>query len=122
MYWEGFFMEYNELGKKVYGRVCEFDGCGWDLATCDVHHISYKEQQEYEKLLRHFYKNNDLDSFKMTLYNAKSEGFNHFNSVTLQLTKDDRSTNLCVLCPNHHRYVHHFDIGLDILNYIPERK
>lgn len=114
-------ISYSELALKTYGKSCEYNNCGWSEATCDVHHINYQEQHEFEKILRYLIKLSDMESFKTTLLLAKEKGFNNFNSVNLQLAKDDRANNLCVLCPNHHRYVHYKDLGLEILNYLPPR-
>jgi hypothetical protein len=90
--------DYTEIGHETYGTKCEWVGCEWDAATTDVHHINYQQHQKLEDLLR-TQKNNS-----------------HF-----QLAKDDDSKNLAVLCPNHHRYTHSKDIGLKILQFLPER-
>ncbi len=112
---------YSEIATKTYGISCEFNNCGWDEATCDVHHINYQEQHEVEKLLRYLVKVSDMEGYKSALMKAREKGFSAFNTITLQLDKDNRSINLCVLCPNHHRYVHHKDLGMEILNYLPPR-
>jgi hypothetical protein len=91
-------MNYVEIGHKTYGTKCEWVGCGWDAAQTDVHHINYQQHQAEEDEAR----------------GSKGEHF--------QLPKDNNSTNLAVLCPNHHRFVHARDLGMDILKYIPIRK
>lgn len=92
-------MTYIEKGHAAYGDKCEWVGCGWDASECDVHHINYQEHQAEEDAAR------------------ERTGAEHY-----QLPKDNRTVNLSILCPNHHRYTHHKDLGMTILNYIPERK
>lgn len=113
---------YRDIGILVYGDKCEFDGCGWNAAPCDVHHINYQEQQKFEKELKKHLMYNSTDRFAQVLAEAVSKGFLSYDTKTGQLSKDDRSINLAVLCPNHHRYVHHVDLGMDILKHIPPRK
>jgi hypothetical protein len=115
-------LEYVDKAKKAYGSKCEFENCGWEDAQCDVHHINYKEQQDYEKTIRKAIKEDDVELTNKTIMQANKRGFLFFNYQTMQLTKDDRINNLAVLCPNHHRYVHSLDLGMDILNRIPKRK
>jgi len=92
-------MSYVETGRKTYGTSCEWIGCGWDAAPCDVHHINYQAHQEQE------------DEERATK-----------GSTSFQLPKDGTSKNLAVLCPNHHRFLHRIDLGLKVLDYIPPRK
>jgi hypothetical protein len=115
-------MEYSDLGRKTYGEKCEFDSCGWDTAACDVHHIGYQEQQDFEKRIRAAYKAKDTNTFTTLKSKARSAGYLDYDAFAGQLEKDNRSHNLSVLCPNHHRYVHHVDMGMEILNHIPTRK
>lgn len=82
---------YETIGRKCYGTACEFDGCGWSAAPCDVHHINYQEHNRHEVAARE------------------------------QMEKDGSSSNLAVLCPNHHRIVHHIDMGLALLQHILAR-
>lgn len=115
-------MGYAEQGKEAYGTSCEWIGCGWNQGTCDVHHISYQEHQEIENHLRAYYMMNDEESFQEMQEVAYSWGYGAFNKKTRQLPKDDRIENLSVLCPNHHRFVHTQDMGMNIASYIPRRK
>jgi hypothetical protein len=115
-------MSYVDVAKKTYGASCEFIGCGWNAASCDVHHINYQEQQTTEKALRQFLIHNKMEPFAQLLAHAVDRGFLAFDMKTRQLAKDDRSQNLAVLCPNHHRYLHTVDMGMKILEYIPPRR
>lgn len=113
-------MSYSEKAKKSYGKVCEFDGCGWSL-SCDVHHINYQEIEALESRyqdamhMKWFEKMDELTEI------AKEKGFSHFD-LRGNLKKDDRLNNLTVVCPNHHRYIHHYDMGISVLSHIPNRK
>ena len=113
---------YAEIGIETYGSKCEFNKCGWEDATCDVHHINYQEQQEIEKKIRRAIKENNVELTNQLILEACQKGFLFFNYETMDLEKDHRSMNLAILCPNHHRYVHYVDMGMDILNKIPPRK
>lgn len=112
---------YSLTGRETYGHACEFVGCGWDTAICDVHHINYKEQQMVEQGIREALKSGSKNMLDFYENRRKEFGFGEFNKKTNQLPKDDRAKNLTVLCPNHHRYVHTVDMGMDILKYIPKR-
>ena len=89
---------YVKTARAAYGDACEYRAspggppCGWAAAPCDVHHIAYNEHETRER------------------------------QAGAQLPKDNSSANLCVLCPNHHRQVHHDDIGCAILACLPPRK
>jgi hypothetical protein len=116
-------MGYAENARKTYGTKCEWVGCGWDAATCDVHHISYVQHQEFENKLRHMIRLGDSpEKLAAVLADAREHGYLTFNQTTKELSKDDRVSNLAVLCPNHHRYVHEKDLGMDLLKYIPSRR
>lgn len=115
-------LDYNDLGKMTYGKKCEFDKCGWDLATCDVHHINYQEQHVIENKIRTAHKMNDSTLKKQLVAQAKEQGFLSYDDNEHQLEKDNSSKNLSVLCPNHHRYVHFVDMGMKILDHLPPRK
>lgn len=91
-------IDYRDVGLKAYGSKCEWAGCGWSSAPCDVHHTNYQEHQAQENELR------------------KVKG-DHY-----QLPKSVLSKDLSVLCPNHHRYTHDKDLGLGVLKYLPERR
>lgn len=115
--------DYRELGIKTYGTKCEFDGCGWDAAPCDVHHINYQEHQEFEEAIRKAIRMGDhVEILAQLLAEARDRGYLSYDRKTGQLAKDNRTTNLSVLCPNHHRYVHTVDMGMDILKHLPPRK
>jgi hypothetical protein len=79
-------------------------------------------QWDLEKKVRESHKKGDIESARMWSQVAWSKGFRGFNIKTMQLGKDDRLSNLAVLCPNHHRYVHDKDMGLLLLSLIPERE
>lgn len=113
---------YRKDAIKEYGEKCEWIGCGWDAASCDVHHINYQEQWEIERAIRKAVIDNDMGLFAQLLSKARDMGFPTYNQKTRQLDKDDRVSNLVVLCPNHHRYVHSEDLGMKVLNFIPKRK
>ena len=115
-------IKYAELGNKIYGSKCEFEGCGWEEAKCDVHHINYQEQQDIEKRIREAVRENDVELTNRLILEASKKGFMSFDYKTMELEKDHRSVNLAVLCPNHHRYVHHLDMGMDILKKISQRR
>ncbi len=114
--------KYAILGMQTYGSQCEFGGCGWKEATCDVHHINYQEQQDIEKRIRSSVKESNVELTNQLILEANQKGFLFFDYESMDLEKDHRSINLAILCPNHHRYVHHIDMGMDILKKIPPRK
>ena len=114
--------KYAQTGLETYGKKCEFDGCGWEEATCDVHHINYQEQQDIEKKIRKAVRGNNVELANQLILEANKKGFLFFNYDKMELEKDHRSINLAILCPNHHRYVHHVDMGMSILEKIPPRR
>jgi hypothetical protein len=113
--------DYSTIGKRKYGEKCEWKNCGWDDATCDVHHINYEYQQKLENRIREAYKSNKTNIYIELIQIAHDSGFRDFDKKKLQLAKCDMTHNLAVLCPNHHRYVHEHKISMDILKYIPKR-
>lgn len=115
-------MNYKQTGHETYGTKCEWEGCGWDEAGCDVHHISYQEHNRLESKMRAAIGQGDMEKFARLCAEARKQGFMEYKRMARQLDKDDRSTNLTVLCPNHHRLVHVQDMGLDVLKRIPPRK
>ena len=117
-----FLKDYSDIAKKIYGTICEYQNCGWSDAQCDVHHINYQEQHYFEKKIRKDIKENNQNKANESIIQAKEKGFLFFDYKKMQLSKDDRSNNLTVLCPNHHRFVHSIDMGMDILHRIPKRK
>ena len=107
---------------RTYGHKCEWIGCGWDAAMCDVHHIDYHAYWHYQERARKAIINGNMEKLATTFAEARDKGFLSFNSHARSLSKDDRIENLAVLCPNHHRYVHTHDMGLELLKVIPPRK
>jgi hypothetical protein len=113
-------MSYSTVAKKVYGNKCEL--CGWGKATPDVHHIDYQEHWSFEKDLRKFHDNKEMDKFNELQKMALMSGYSMYNTDTRQLPKNDNPINLSVLCPNCHREVHHFDLGIKLLKSLPPRR
>jgi hypothetical protein len=105
---------YREIGLNAYGNKCEM--CGFSLV--EVHHVDYKLHQDMENALRLALKRGQ-DTYEL-LQKAKTLGFLEWDGH--DLSKDNRSTNLSVLCPNHHTLVHTADLGLALLKLIPKRK
>jgi hypothetical protein len=105
---------YRDIGLNSYGNKCEI--CGFSLV--EVHHVDYNKHTYYENTLRKMVKQKqDITQF---LEEAKRNGFLFWDGH--DLSKDSRSTNLSVLCPNHHTMTHTADLGLALLKLIPERK
>jgi hypothetical protein len=94
---------YQEIAYKHYGTACEFivngQPCGWEEASCDIHHIDYQEHQAKEDEMRRM-----------------------LGDASYQMGKNNDKKNLCVICPNHHRLTHHKDLGLGVLHHLPSRK
>lgn len=112
-------IDYRELGLQTYGNKCEI--CGH--SAVEVHHISYQEHNEIENQLRFAVKNKaDSDYIEKLKIQANGQGYLNWDSKTKQLSKDDRSFNLSVLCGNCHTTMHKLDVGMKILNILPERK
>jgi hypothetical protein len=107
---------YRQLALETYGDRCEI--CGFRGAV-EVHHIDYHLHDEWEKKIRHAKKTN-AENFEELLEQAKELGFMYFEDN--QLGKDNRSTNLAVLCPNCHALVHALDAGTKLLKILPKRK
>lgn len=106
--------EYRERGLNTYGNKCEI--CGFGLV--EVHHLDYQEHQEVEDQLRKAVrKNQDITEL---LEEARKKGYLFWDGR--QLEKDNRSTNLSVLCGNCHTLVHRIDCGLKLLKALPPRK
>lgn len=106
-------MGYRETGIDTYGHKCEI--CGFSVV--EVHHINYPLHDEWEKKIRTAYRKGD--SVVELLEVADKLGFLKWDGQ--DLSKDDRSTNLAVLCGNCHSLVHLFDAGLKLLKAIPKR-
>lgn len=113
---------YHDKATTMYGNMCEWIGCGWHVGWCDVHHIGYKEQQAMEKLIREAYDKQDIPMYMALCSDAKKRGWGSYNVKDRNLQKDDKLYNLAVLCPNHHRYVHTVDLGINLLQFIPPRQ
>lgn len=107
-------MDYRQLGLESYGYKCEI--CGHSLV--EVHHISYQEQWEMEKKLREATK--QKRNITKLLEEAKEKGFLQWDDN--QLSKDNRSTNLSVLCGNCHTLIHQLDVGMNIIKVLDRRK
>jgi len=106
-------MDYRQLGLETYGYKCEI--CSYSIV--EIHHISYKEQWDLEIKLR---KENRLEETLELLKQARELGFTTWRNN--QLSKDDRSTNLAVLCGNCHSLIHRLDVGMNLLKVIDRRK
>lgn len=109
---------YRDVALTVYGKSCEL--CGHRISL-EVHHIDYKEHQQFEDTLRYQLKY-DTMAFSKTMAEAKKSGYDIFNSNDKQLSKNDDSENLSVLCGNCHSLCHIIDYGKNLLNAIPPRK
>lgn len=109
---------YRDVALTVYGNSCEL--CGLRMSL-EVHHIDYKEHQQFEDLLRHQLKY-DTMGFSKTMTEAKKLGYDIFDSNSRQLTKNDDPKNLSVLCSNCHWLCHAVDYGKSLLKVIPPRK
>ena len=113
-------MGYRKLARNLYGTNCEL--CGWGKATCDVHHIDYQEHWSFEKDLRKFDDEGRTEEFNELQKMALLSGYSMYNTNTRQLPKNDGPVNLAVLCPNCHRELHHFDLGIRVLKSLPPRQ
>jgi hypothetical protein len=107
-------MDYRLTGLETYGYRCEI--CGHSLV--EVHHIDYQEQQQLESLIRKAAKAGE-DLTKL-LELAKNAGYEEWDSN--QLSKNDRSTNLAVLCGNCHSLIHRLDVGKKLLKVLERRR
>lgn len=105
---------YREIGIETYGNKCEL--CSHGLV--EVHHIAYNEHQAFEDKVRKAYREgSELHSL---LEQALKLGYETWDGR--QLGKDNRSTNLAVLCPNCHTLVHTVDMGKKLLKALPPRR
>ncbi len=109
-------VSYRDIGIRVYGNKCEI--CSYSII--EVHHIDYHRHQEYEDNIRKASKMRDYDLLEKLIEEAKECGFLEWKGN--QLSKDDRSTNLSVLCGNCHSLIHALDSGVNLLNVLSERK
>jgi hypothetical protein len=109
---------YHENALKTYGESCEI--CGF-RSCLEVHHINYQEHQAAENMLRGF-KKARKEIPESVLKGMKTGGWDYFDPKTEQLSKDDSTTNLSVLCGNCHSLMHKLDVGMKLLNVLKERK
>jgi hypothetical protein len=109
---------YRESALKTYGEACEL--CG-HRTSLEVHHINYQEHQAAENMLRGFEKAGKPIP-QSVLTGMKTGGWDYFNPESGQLSKDDSTTNLSVLCGNCHSLCHLIDYGKNILKALKERK
>lgn len=105
---------YREIGLETYGHKCEL--CGYSIV--EVHHINYQLHDQWEKKIRDMVKSHQdvADLLEM----AKGLGFLDWDGH--DLAKDNRSTNLSVLCGNCHSLIHLLDAGMKLLNALTPRK
>jgi hypothetical protein len=109
---------YRQSALVTYGESCEL--CG-HRTSLEVHHIDYKEHQEIEDLLRYQLKY-DTMTFRETMDEAKKLGYDVFNSGDKQLSKNDDTKNLSVLCGNCHSLCHLIDYGKNLLKALKSRR
>lgn len=105
---------YRDIGIETYGDRCEI--CGYGIV--EVHHIDYQRHQLMENALRASTKRGE--DISLILGNAHGMGFLEWDGH--QLSKDDRTTNLSVLCPSCHTLMHTLDASIKLLRAIPKRK
>jgi predicted HNH restriction endonuclease len=106
--------DYRQAGIETYGDRCEL--CQFSLV--EVHHIDYQEHQELENRIRATVKaKKDITSL---LIEAVEKGYLEWKNN--QLEKDNRSTNLAVLCGNCHTLIHRIDCGKKLLGALRPRK
>lgn len=106
--------EYREAGLQAYGDRCEI--CGYHIV--EVHHIDYQEHQAVEDKIRAAVrKKKDITKL---LEEAAALGYLFWDGR--QLSKDNRSTNLAVICPNCHSLIHLMDVGMKLKKALPPRK
>jgi hypothetical protein len=102
---------YRKSALRTYGEACEI--CG-HRTSLEVHHIDYQEHQEIEDRI----KKEPLPQF---INEAIGKGYNEWNPVTKQLSKNDDTANTSVLCGNCHSFLHLVDYGKKLLNAIKPR-
>jgi hypothetical protein len=103
-------MDYRQAGLETYGHKCEI--CGYSIV--EVHHINYQEHQAIENKLR------KTDNPESLLEKAREMNFTDWDGH--QLSKDNRSTNLAVLCGNCHSLIHRLDVGMNLIKVLDRRK
>jgi hypothetical protein len=114
---------YHDHALETYGETCEI--CGYRV-NLEVHHINYQEHQEIENRIRTAYNHRTVGDnqsiFLSLLDGAKKLGWDIFDAKTFQLSKDDSTNNLAVLCGNCHSLVHKVDMGKLLLKALKTRK
>jgi hypothetical protein len=105
--------KYRDAALEQYGESCEI--CG-HLTSLEVHHIDYQEHQVMENKLRASKKGDPI------FLAAEGLGYDEYNFNTKQLSKNDDTKNLSVLCGNCHSLCHLIDYGKNILNAIKPRR
>lgn len=108
---------YRDSALEKYGHQCEL--CGHTMV--EVHHIDYQEHQQFEDLLRHQLKYDAME-FSRTMEKAKQAGYDIFDSGSRQLSKNDDTKNLSVLCANCHGLCHLIDYGKKLLKALKQRR
>lgn len=106
---------YRKSALLMYGESCEI--CG-HRTSLEVHHLNYQEQQEIEDTLRYQQKYNHPEITE-TLKEAKAMGFVEWKNN--QLSKDDSTKNLSVLCGNCHGLVHTVNMGMKLIRALKTR-
>lgn len=106
---------YRESALITYGDKCEI--CGH--SRTEVHHIDYQEQWEMEKKVREAFRKK-LPTLNTLLEEARKLGYIKFENN--QLSKNDSTENLSVLCGNCHSLMHCMDVGKKILKAIKPRR
>lgn len=109
--------DYRNSALNTYGDSCEL--CG-HRTSLEVHHINYQEQWDIERKIRSAEKKSQLNLVNELIDTAKSMGFDEYKDG--QLSKDDSTTNLSVLCGNCHSLVHLIDVGLKLLRALKPRR
>lgn len=108
---------YRESALKTYGESCEL--CG-HRTSLEVHHIDYLEHQAMENKLRNA-KRADGNLTALTV-EAKEQGYDEYYHTKGQLSKNDSTLNLSVLCGNCHSLCHLIDYGKNILKALKPRR
>jgi arginyl-tRNA--protein-N-Asp/Glu arginylyltransferase len=109
---------YRKSALRTYGEACEI--CG-HRTSLEVHHIDYQEHQAAEDEIKKAVKEKDTATFFTLVQDAKTKGYDMFDSVTNQLHKNDDTANTSVLCGNCHSFLHLVDYGKKLLNAIKPR-
>lgn len=113
--------DYRAVGLRVYGTACEYDGCGWQEAATQVHHLDYRFQQAQERELRYLLATGNQSRYRALILVLQGLGY-YWDEKSRDLTKSMDPLNLAVLCPNHHAVTHALDQGTEILKHLPPRK